>query len=47
MNVCINYRHERGKLSGITKKQKHNLQNKRFLYFTCLFINYLGINDNC
>ena len=28
------------------KKQKYNLRNKKFLYFTCLFINYNCIIDS-
>ena len=32
---------------NIGKKQKYNLQNKKFLYFTCFFINHHCIIDSC
>ena len=47
MNVCIKYRRERGKLSRTTKEQKYNLLKEKFLYFSCLFINYNCISDSC
>ena len=28
-------------------KKRYNLQNTKFLYFTCLFISYHCSNDNC
>ena len=35
------------KLCHTIKEQKYNLLNKKFLYFTCLFINYHCIIDSC
>ena len=37
-NICINYR---------SKRNKNNICDKEFVYFTCLFINYHCIIDSC
>ena len=55
INVCINYRRVRvsrtTNLNRRTKKQKllQKIQTakKKFIYFTCTFINYNCINDGC